>query len=100
MPRIATIARPTLVSAVLVVLYLMTPLDIILTWVPVLGRARASLRKIQALIPELERQVEAEPARPDPARRPDPVESVSLEGVTFSYRDRPTTAASRSARST
>ena len=52
-----------------------------------LGRARASLLKIEALIPELERQMEAEPARPDPARRPAPVESVSLEGVTFSYRD-------------
>src|SRR5262249_13921553 len=30
---------------------------------------------------------EAEPARPIPARRPGSVESVSLEGVTFSYRD-------------
>ena len=55
--RIEPIARPTLVSAVLVVLYLMTPLDIILTWLPILGRARASLQKVQALIPTLERHV-------------------------------------------
>ena len=53
-PSIESISRPTLVSAVLVVLYLMTPLDIILTWVPVLGRAQVSLRRIQALIPTLE----------------------------------------------
>ena len=53
---IEPITRPTLVSAVLVVLYLMTPLDIILTWVPVLGRAQVSLSKVQALIPTLERR--------------------------------------------
>jgi putative ATP-binding cassette transporter len=87
LPRIATIDRPTQVSAVFIVLYVMTPLDLILTWIPILGRARASLHKIQALIPEIDRHVEAEPSRPIPSRRPDPVESVSLEGVTFSYRD-------------
>ncbi len=54
-PLIEPISRPTLVSAVLVVLYLMTPLDIILTWVPVLGRAQVSLQRVQALIPTLER---------------------------------------------
>ena len=37
LPRIATIDRPTLVSAVFIVLYLMTPLDIVLTWVPSWG---------------------------------------------------------------
>ena len=41
LPQIGPVARPTLISAVLLVLYLMTPLDIILTWVPVLGRAGA-----------------------------------------------------------
>ena len=54
-PSLEPITRPTLISAVLVVLYLMSPLDIILTWVPILGRARASLSKVQALIPTLER---------------------------------------------
>ena len=52
--RIEPIGRPTLVSAVLIVLYLMSPLDIILTWLPILGRARASLQKVQELIPTLE----------------------------------------------
>ena len=53
-PYLEPIARPTLVSAVLVVLYLMTPLDIIVTWVPIVGRAQASLLKVQSLIPALE----------------------------------------------
>jgi putative ATP-binding cassette transporter len=84
---LAPITRPTLVSAVLVVLYLMTPLDVILTWVPALGRARASLRKIQALLPEIERQAESEPGRPALPRQPESVKSVSLERATFTYSD-------------
>ena len=50
-PQIEPISRPTLVSAVLVVLYLMTPLDIILTWVPVLGRAQVSLARSRPCSP-------------------------------------------------
>lgn len=87
MPRLVTIDRPTLVSSVFIVLYLMTPLDVILTWVPALGRARASLLKIQSLLPEIEKHVEAEHARSIPVPSSDGVESVSLEGVTFTYRD-------------
>ena len=83
MPRIATIDRTAQISAVLIVLYLMSPLDIILTWVPILGRARASLLKIQGLLPEIERQAEENLAPTGPAE----VESVALEGVAFHYDD-------------
>jgi putative ATP-binding cassette transporter len=86
-PQLVAVPRPTLVSAVLVVLYLMTPLDVILTCVPALGRARASLRKIETLLPELERQAEPEPARSVPAGPPDAIESIGLEGATFTYHD-------------
>jgi putative ATP-binding cassette transporter len=58
-----------------------------MTYVPVLGRARASLLKIQSLLPEIERHAEAEPARPILAHRSETVESVGLDGVTFTYRD-------------
>ncbi len=87
-PRIEPIGRPTLVSAVLIVLYLMSPLDIILTWMPILGRARASLQKVQELIPMLEPLAEAADGRPN--RRTPLIlrDSISLEGVTFTYRDR------------
>jgi putative pyoverdin transport system ATP-binding/permease protein len=87
-PSIEPISRPTLVSAVLVVLYLMTPLDIILTWIPVLGRAQVSLGRVQALIPTLERHGDAADGQPEPAKRPALRDSISLEGVTFTYRDR------------
>jgi putative ATP-binding cassette transporter len=77
------------VSAVLVVLYLMTPLDIILTWVPVLGRARVSLHRVQALLPALERQRSREPGDEGlvPLPRPAIREAICLERVTFHYRD-------------
>jgi putative ATP-binding cassette transporter len=86
-PLIEPISRPTLVSAVLVVLYLMTPLDIILTWVPVLGRAQVSLQRVQALIPTLERGADDGDGRPVPRKRPVLRDSITLEGVTFTYRD-------------
>jgi putative ATP-binding cassette transporter len=86
-PAIEPIARPTLVSAVLVVLYLMTPLDMILTWVPILGRARVSLQRVQALIPTLERKSGAGDGRLVPVQRLAFRDSICLEGVTFTYRD-------------
>ena len=39
-PCLEPISQPTRVAAVLVVLYLMAPLDVILTWLPILGRAQ------------------------------------------------------------
>src|SRR5262249_44795826 len=88
-PAIEPMTRPTLVSAVLVVLYLMTPLDIILTWVPILGRARVSLHRVQALIPALERQRSHEPGDEGLVPLPLPAwhEAICLERVTFHYRD-------------
>jgi putative ATP-binding cassette transporter len=86
-PRFEPVERPTLVSAVLVVLYLMTPLDVILTWLPIMGRARVSLQKIQALMPALEQHGEDAEAPPDASRQLTIRDSVSLEGVTFTYRD-------------
>ncbi|MHB1560068.1 MAG: ATP-binding cassette domain-containing protein, partial [Isosphaeraceae bacterium] len=79
------------VSGVLIVLYLMTPIDTIINWVPTLARARASLLKIRALLPEIERQAELNAEAPVPTpRRLDParhVESVALDGAVFTYHD-------------
>lgn len=86
-PRLEPIGRPTLISAVLVVLYLMTPLDTILTWLPIVGRARASLLKVESLIPVLERQPDAVVDPPAPARQLPFHDSVSLEAATFAYSD-------------
>jgi putative pyoverdin transport system ATP-binding/permease protein len=86
-PLIEPMSRATLVSAVLVVLYLMTPLDIILTWVPVLGRAQVSLQRVQALIPTLQRYGDDVDGRSLPVKRLMIHDSICLEGVTFTYRD-------------
>src|SRR5262249_19874830 len=85
-PRLQPMPRPTLTAAVLVVLYLMTPLDVIITWIPAMGRARASLLKVQALIPSLhggEMAAERREARGNERifRR-----SIELDGVGFTYR--------------
>ena len=86
-PSIEPISRPTLVSAVLVVLYLMTPLDIILTWVPVLGRAQVSLQRVQALIPTLERNGDSGESLSMPVEPLELRDSICLDAVTFTYRD-------------
>jgi putative ATP-binding cassette transporter len=86
-PAIEPISRSTLVSAVLVVLYLMTPLDIILTWVPVLGRAQVSLQRVEALVPTLERNGDS---GENLSMHVEPLElrhSIRLDAVTFTYRD-------------
>ena len=81
------ISHATLVAVVLVVLYLMGPLDAIVTWIPILGRARASLTKVQSLIPTLERRNEDASDQQFPASRLAFDDCVSLEGASFTYHD-------------
>ena len=52
-PDFNALDRRSLIAVVLVVLYLMGPLDVILNWLPVLGRAKASLHRVEGLIPAL-----------------------------------------------
>jgi putative ATP-binding cassette transporter len=66
----------------------MSPLDIILTWLPILGRARVSLQKVEDLIPVLEPLAEAAHGQDVTAKGISFHDSVSLEGATFTYRDR------------
>ncbi len=86
-PSIEPIPRTASISAVLVVLYLMTPLDIILTWVPVLGRAQGSLQRVQSLLPTLERTGDAGEGGPVPVKQLAFSDSICLDGVTFTYRE-------------
>ncbi len=86
LPGLAGLDRSTLAGAVLIVLFLMPSLDVLLAWIPALGRARASLQRIEALLPSLEsRHSEAETAG---GRRAPAVlgESIELGGVTYAYR--------------
>jgi putative ATP-binding cassette transporter len=81
LPAIQPIDRATLSGAVLVILYLLAPLDALLMWLPILGRAQASLRKIETMLPEPESLGRIEPAPRPLAFR----DSLQLRAVTHSY---------------
>jgi putative ATP-binding cassette transporter len=82
LPELGGLSRPTLAATVMVILYVMTPLDVIVTWVPNLARARASLGRIRRLIPTLGSPAlgESTGGRLDPPR-----EAIELDGVCFTY---------------
>jgi putative ATP-binding cassette transporter len=87
-PYFEPISRPTLVSAVLVVLYLMTPLDMILTWLPIVGRAQVSLERVESLVPTLKQYGDDNACRSAPTKRLALGDSIRLERVSFIHGDR------------
>lgn len=84
LPVFQPLSRQVVSGTVLVALYLLSPLDVILTWLPVLGRARVSLDKIQAFIPALERSAAAV-ADPDPSRPMALRDSIELRAASYAY---------------
>src|SRR5579864_7226069 len=88
LPLFVELSRPVLSGSILVVLYVMSPLDVVVTWIPLLGRARASLLRIEGLIPPLEDHVVEEIAAPVPGFAVFH-DSLQLTGVMFSYECRP-----------
>ncbi len=88
LPGLVAIRGPALAGSVLVILYLMVPLDVLMTWGANLARARASLARIEALVPQLH----ASDIADDPAGRHPPAsfrDALRLEGVTYAYRRGP-----------
>jgi putative ATP-binding cassette transporter len=87
LPSFFSLGREALAGATLVVLFVMSPLEVILTWIPILGRTGVSLRRIQALDPSLEASA-AEPADAARARgdRPALRSALELSAVTHVYR--------------
>jgi putative ATP-binding cassette transporter len=85
LPRFLTLDAQDLGGIVLAALYLMSPLDVILTWLPILARARASLLKVERLVPVIE---DAGDDVPEDIRTEAPAfgESIRLEGITYAYR--------------
>ena len=88
LPGLAGLDRSTLAGAVLIVLFLMPSLDVLLAWTPALGRARASLQRIEALLPSLEPRHAEVGAETAEGRRAPAIlgESIELGGVTYAYR--------------
>jgi putative ATP-binding cassette transporter len=83
-PRFATTPQPTLVGYVLLVLYMITPLQVILNSLPSLGRANVAIAKIEnlGLSPYLFPGASPRELSFSPAWR-----SLELVGVTHSYPD-------------
>jgi putative ATP-binding cassette transporter len=80
-PRTRQIDGATLTGYVLVILYLMSPLERIMAWLPLLERALVSMRKIQRLGLALE---EEQPETCS-AATPGGWESIELASVTHTY---------------
>ena len=74
-----------LAGVVLVVLYMMTPLELILAWLPILGRAQVSLRRIEALGLSLEQESAGGELPQSALDSPPGVPEIALEGVTYAY---------------
>jgi putative ATP-binding cassette transporter len=81
LPPLGVIDARALGGAVLAVLYLMSPLEVIVTWIPTLARAGASLLRIEALLPALEAGDGTGAARPLAVR-----EAIRLADVTYTYK--------------
>jgi putative ATP-binding cassette transporter len=80
--------RAVVSGYVLTVLYAVAPVETIMTWLPILGRARVALRAVEDLDLRLaaracERGDEADGPSPEP-----PFERLELAGVTYAYRGR------------
>jgi len=81
-PGFGYASRAMLIGYSLVVLNIMTPLEVILSIVPVLGRADVAMRKVEDL--GLSLRSETRESLPPAAARS--YESLELKGVTHSYR--------------
>jgi putative ATP-binding cassette transporter len=79
-PRMAPVEQSTLTGYALIVLYMMTPLQVILDTVPLMSRARVALARVQALGISLGAGAELPPAAPAA-----PFRSLELSGVTHAY---------------
>ncbi|MFO0958316.1 MAG: cyclic peptide export ABC transporter [Isosphaeraceae bacterium] len=87
LPAWVGLERPAASGIVLVLLFLLGPLDWLISWLPVLGSARASMGRISALMPQLEGADEASDAaaeiRPLPFRG-----EIELDGIAYHYEGR------------
>ncbi len=84
LPRFLAIDGPALAGTVLVILYVMVPLDVLLMFGASVGRARASAARIEATIAAVG-PIGVEPARAAPVAPPFRSD-LRLEGVSFAYR--------------
>ena len=79
-PRIWPVTTETLMGYTLTILYLTSPLDCILGWLPALNNATISLNKINAM------GLMVDPSRsPSPRTRPAKFKSIAMRNISYSY---------------
>lgn len=78
------VERATLVGYTLVILYMMTPTQVVMNSVPTLGRASVAVNKVERLGFSLDREKE-EPRPPATEPRPAPWQTLELRGVEFRF---------------
>jgi putative ATP-binding cassette transporter len=83
-PSFRQIDQQTLTGYTLIVLYMMTPLEVLLSLIPTLGRANVALSKVDQLGLSLESQVREDIEAP--IVQPVTYESLELRNVTHTYR--------------
>ncbi len=83
LPRFVAIPSNVLAGSVMVLLYLLVPLEVLLFWGSNLARARASLARIDALMPSLDHDVPISESATAPLAFAD---SLRLSGVGYAYR--------------
>jgi putative pyoverdin transport system ATP-binding/permease protein len=84
LPRAQEVEAVTLTGYALAILYMMTPLQVIMNTLPNLARANVALNKLEEIGLSLTKHAEAGDATTEAEPRP-PVGSLELAGVTHSY---------------
>lgn len=84
LPRIVNISGPALTGSVLIILYIVAPLDVLSSLLPSLGSADAALKKVESLGLSLEKSVIEKEAPVDANPSPDWCR-IELVGVTHTY---------------
>jgi putative pyoverdin transport system ATP-binding/permease protein len=83
-PAYWRVEQQTLVGYSLLILYIMTPLEVLLNLIPSLGRANVSLKKVDEL--GLSLQERRTDAQDEPGEAPAGYREIELRGVTHTYR--------------
>jgi putative ATP-binding cassette transporter len=63
----------------------MTPIELVLAWLPILGRAQVSLRRVEALGLSIEQESAGSETTETTSDSPRIVPEIALEGVTYAY---------------
>jgi putative ATP-binding cassette transporter len=84
-PAFSAVSLQTRMSYTLIILYLMTPVEVILNSVPLLGRAKIAVQKIEELGLLLPSDVDSAHARPRREIEESKWQTLELTGVTHTY---------------